>query len=101
MNTLVQLGVRKTHCARENLRGGNLAFQAPEVLNAIARNDETVNFAGQYSWEVGCLIYKRIAGEFPFAGYPDGLRKLAGISVGPLAFGTRFGVLKLKKNSLV
>ena len=63
-------------CQMKHVRQGNAVFTAPEVLDAMvnARNSKNreawIDFAGQYSWEVGCLVYCICFGRFPFPGYP-------------------------------
>lgn len=71
-------------CQMKHLRGGNAPFTAPEVLKQIeeAQNngEAWIDFEGQYSWEVGCLIFCTCFGRFPFPDYPETK------NVGPLVF---------------
>ena len=71
-------------CLKSNLRGGNMIYQAPEVLNAIRAQSASVNFTGQYSWEVGFLIYEMISGDIPFPGYPEVDRTRLRVEFGPI-----------------
>ena len=50
----------------DNLKAGNLQFSAPEVSKAVTNKNSRINFCGQYSWEIGCVIFWMIEGKFPF-----------------------------------
>src|SRR3990167_5121017 len=57
-------------CKVSSLRSGTLQSQAPEVLNQMIESE--INFSGQYSWEVGCLLFQIVFRRFPFENYPLG-----------------------------
>lgn len=77
-------------CERWKLRAGNMRYQAPEILNALPASQANIfHFVGQYSWEVGCLMFELIAGEFPFPGYPCGFGKAPNIRVEKVNFDAR------------
>src|SRR3990167_5334996 len=69
--------------------GGNPRHKAPEVLNAMSQSWSNrgleIELHGQYSWEVGCLLFQISFGEFPFANYPR-IDKLSNIEVPPVEF---------------
>lgn len=52
------------------LKAGNARFTAPEIHNQMKLRNTRIDFSGQYSWEVGCLLYEISFGRFPFPGYP-------------------------------
>ena len=74
-------------CSVHNLRAGNMRFAAPEVINQLASGKQMINFAKQYSWEVGCLLYEMVFGKFPFENYPMNFGKAPKISVPSAVFG--------------
>ena len=55
----------------KNLKIGNARFTAPDIHDQVNFKEKWVNYSGQYSWEVGCLIYCLAFGEFPFKYYPS------------------------------
>ena len=74
--------VDDNHCCKCScLRGGNQQFQAPEVLNQIKLGAGEINFSGQYSWEVGCLLFGIVFGRFPFEDYPQNYGRAPHIAV--------------------
>src|SRR3990167_3066242 len=74
-------------CSVHNLRAGNMRFTAPEVINQLGSGKKTINFAKQYSWEVGCLLFEMVYGKFPFENYPLNFGKAPKISVPSAVFG--------------
>ena len=71
-------------CSRSVLTAGNMKYLAPEVRHAIESKAETINFSGQYSWEVGCLLHEIFSGKWPFSNdYPEHSKKVVEPQFGP------------------
>ena len=64
-----------------------MRFTAPEVINQLASGKQIIDFAKQYSWEVGCLLFEMVFGKFPFENYHMNFGKAPNVSVPSAVFG--------------